>query len=205
MKIRVLIADDHKRFREALRRMLEGAGDIEVVAEVAAGDQVVAGAAHSRPDVVCMDYRMPGMDGIEATRQLVRAFPGVLVIGLSANAEQHFAFEMRKAGAVDYVAKNDAALELVGAIRSAVAHLPGRGVGADTAPVESRMEQAPSPGELTSREREILAWLAEGISEFQIAEQLRLAPSLVSIHLRNTMRKLNVHSVAELARIAGRG
>lgn len=192
MKIRVLIADDHMRFREALRRMLEADGNIEVVAEIANGDEVVEGSARSTPDVVCMDYRMPGLNGIEATRKLVAAFPAIKVIGLSANSEQHFALEMCKAGAVGYVAKNDAGAELVRVIHDAVGHQPE---SADAAP-------APAHPQLTPREQEILKLLAEGDTEAEIAEQLQLALALVKVHLRNTMRKFNARSLAELLRLA---
>lgn len=192
MKIRVLIADDHQRFREALRRMLEMEDGIEVVAEVANGDEVVACSQRAEPHVVCMDYRMPGLNGIDATRQLVAALPGVKVIGLSANSERHFAFEMCKAGAAGYVAKNDVGEELVRVIRDVV----GASAGQDATRAEEPL--------LTTREREVLKLLLDGLSESHIAEQLNLAPALVKVHLRNTMRKLNARSLAELIRVASR-
>lgn len=191
MKIRVLIADDHKRFREALRRMLEMEEGIEVVAEVANGDEVVKCSTHAKPDVVCMDYRMPGLNGIDATRELVAALPGVKVIGLSANSEQHFALEMCKAGAAGYVAKNDVGAELVRVIREVVGR-PG---------TQDNATETVAQPLLTPREREILKRLVDGFSESEIAEQLSLAPALVNVHLRNAMRKLNVHSLAELLRL----
>jgi DNA-binding NarL/FixJ family response regulator len=194
MKIRVLIADDHTRFREALRRMLTAEEGIEVVAEVANGDEVVECSTRTAPDVVCMDYRMPGLNGIDATRQLVAACPGIKVIGLSANSERHFALEMCKAGAIGYVAKNDVGAELIRVIRDAV----GRPYEQEDA---ATTEMAPL---LTLREREILKRLVDGFTEPEIAEQLSLAPALVNVHLRNTMRKLNVPSIAELLRLVDR-
>jgi DNA-binding NarL/FixJ family response regulator len=139
-----------------------------------------------------MDYRMPGLNGIEATRKLVAAFPSIKVIGLSANSEQHFALEMCKAGATGYIAKNDAGAELVRMIHDAAGRQPE---SADAAP-------APARSQLTPREQEILQRLADGDTEAEIAEQLQLALALVKVHLRNTMRKFNARSLAELLRLA---
>lgn len=172
--------------------MLEAEGGFDVVAEVDNGNEIVSCSARAAPDVVCMDYRMPGLNGIDATRQLIAAFPAIKVIGLSANAERHFALEMCKAGAAGYVAKNDVGLELVRVIRDAA----GR-------PLGGQQERVAEPV-LTEREQEILVRLVDGSTEAQIAEQLQLALRLVRVHLRNTMRKLNVHSLAELIRLAKR-
>lgn len=189
-KIRVLIADDHQRFRAALRRMLETDPGIDVVAEAVTGDEVLACAGRMQPDVVCMDYRMPGLDGITATRQLIAACPEMKIIGLSANAESHFAAVMCQAGAAGYVAKGDAGTQLLSLIHEVLQ------------PVLEHAGSQPSADELTTREREVLQGLAEGCSEAELAAKLELAPAMVGVHLRNMMRKLGLNSVAELTRFA---
>lgn len=113
MKLRVMIVDDHKIFRRALAEMLTDSADIEVVAEVGDGVEALARAALCRPDVVCMDISMPGMNGIEATRSLVAAQPQISVVGLSGFAEQHLIADMLAAGACTYVNKERAATELL--------------------------------------------------------------------------------------------
>jgi two-component system invasion response regulator UvrY len=123
MTLRVLLADDHALFREALRMVLELTPDIEVVAEVGSGLQVLEAVNRSRPDVVCMDVNMPGLDGVEATRQLQSVYPAVKVIGLSAHVDLPRVAAMCHAGAMGYVVKGRAGAELPDAIRQAALHL----------------------------------------------------------------------------------
>jgi DNA-binding NarL/FixJ family response regulator len=204
MKIRVLLADDHKRFRTALRRMLETDPKIEVVAEVENGNEVIECAARLLPDVVCMDFRMPGLDGIEATRRLSMQCPDVKIIGLSANAETHFALKMQDAGAAGYVTKSDVGNDLIHVIRRALQDQPRP---ADLQPgttneADGQRATMSAGADLTSREREILQLLVAGRSEHEIADGMALSLQMVSVHLRNAMRKLSVASVTDLARAA---
>ena len=117
MKVRVMLADDHALFREALRMVLELAEDIEVVAEAENGHHVLEYVAKARPDVVCMDLNMPGLNGVEATRQLLSTYPNVKVIGLSAHVDLPRVAEICQAGAQGYVVKGSAGGELLAAIR----------------------------------------------------------------------------------------
>lgn len=119
MKLRVLLADDHPMVRTALRTFLEMAPDIEVVAEAENGRDVLAAAQRCQPDVVCMDINMPGLNGIEATRQLLATHPNVKVIALSAHTYLIMVAQMIEAGAIGYVAKANASVELLPAIRLA--------------------------------------------------------------------------------------
>ena len=118
MKVRVMLADDHVGFREALRMYLELAPDIEVVAEASDGRNVLQSVDQARPDVVCMDLNMPGLDGIDTTRQLLIIQPHAKVIGLSASVDLVRVAEMFNAGALGYVLKGSAGEELLAAIRS---------------------------------------------------------------------------------------
>lgn len=122
MKIRVMLADDHALFRDALRMVLEMAPDIEVVAEAENGHRVLECVAQFRPDVVCMDLSMPGMNGLETTRQLLGMYPQARIIGLSAHADLDRVVEMHRAGALGYVTKANAADELHTAIRQVHQH-----------------------------------------------------------------------------------
>lgn len=118
MKLRVMLADDHAVFREALRMYLELAPDMEVVAEASDGHSVLRSVSQARPDVVCMDLNMPGLNGIETTHQLLRIQPNVRVIGLSASVDLVRVAEMFSAGALGYVLKGSAGAELLAAIRT---------------------------------------------------------------------------------------
>lgn len=206
MKLKVLLADDHKMFREALRAMLSREADLEIVAEVGDGRDVLTEAAKCRPDVVCMDVGMPGLNGVEATRRLVSAQPGVRVIGLSAYSDKRFVMEMLNAGAMGYVTKGDAGDELLRAIHAVCRNqtylCPEVASGVVEA-LRGNVADAISPSpQLGSREREVLQLVAEGMTTPQIADRLHLAPSTVEVHRRNIMRKLNLHSVAELTKYA---
>lgn len=117
MKIRVMLADDHALFRDALRMVLEMAPDMEVVAEAENGHQVLDCMAQFQPDVVCMDWSMPGLNGLQTTRQLLGIHPQAKIIGLSAHADLQRVVEMHRAGALGYVTKANAADELHTAIR----------------------------------------------------------------------------------------
>lgn len=119
MKLRVLLADDHTMFRKALRMVLEMAPDIEVVGEAADGAGVIAGLGDGPPDVVCMDVNMPGLNGIDATRQLLVAHPDIKVIALSCHVEPQRVADMLNAGALGYVVKMCAGADLLPAIRMA--------------------------------------------------------------------------------------
>ena len=132
MTHRVLLADDHDLFRQALRQTLEVAADIEVVAEAANGLAAIECAQQVLPDVVCMDVNMPGLDGVDATARLLDVQPDVKVIGLSAHFDLHLVARMISAGAHGYVIKHSAGAELVLAIRAVSRHKtylsPGLGI-----------------------------------------------------------------------------
>lgn len=117
MKFRVLLADDHAMFRKALRLSLAMSADVEIVAEAADGPGVLDGVMRCQPDVVCMDIRMPGLDGIEATRQIIASRPDTRIIGLSAHNDPATVNAMMQAGALGYVMKMDAGQHLMAAIR----------------------------------------------------------------------------------------
>jgi DNA-binding NarL/FixJ family response regulator len=205
--IRVLLADDHEVMREGLKLLLARDPGVTVVGEARDGESAVAVALKCRPDVVLMDVSMPAVDGIAATRAMIEALPNVKVIGLSMHADQTHVTQMLRAGAVAYILKEGAFLEVSTAIHTVCAGqhylsptLASVVVGALRNPGTS----SDSTHSLTPREREILRCIALGMNTKSIALSLGLSGKTVDGHRRNLMEKLGLHSVAELTRLAVR-
>ena len=207
MITRVVLADDHGIFLAGLRRVLEQHADIDVVGVASNGLEAVVLAADLKPDVVVMDVAMPGLNGVEATRQIREQVPGTRVIALSMHADRTFVMGMLQAGAAGYLSKDSAAEELVTAIRVVhdgkvylsphVAHVV----------VESSLSHQPSrSGEnrslLSNREREVLQLVAEGKTTREIALSLEVGEKTVETYRRRIMGKLKLHSLAELVKYA---
>ncbi len=206
MTTRLVLVDDHAIFREALRTMLRAEADIEVVGEAGNGRDAVALARNLNPDILVLDIGMPDMNGIEATAAIVSRSPKIKIIALSTHSDRRFVAEMITAGASGYVVKAAAGTELLRAIR-AVAQgqsylCPQVAAGVMRASTEDPKRRGFRQPELTRREREVLKLLAEGLRTTGIASRLHLAPTTVDVHRRNLMRKLNLHSVAELTKYA---
>ena len=207
MSIRILIADDHQMLREGLRAILEKDEDIEVIGEASDGRTAVAMARTLRPDVVVMDISMPDLNGVEATRQIKAENPAVKVIALSRHSDRRYVLRMLDVGASGYVLKSGAYDELrraVEAVRGGNSYLSPRITGlvidAHLRPV-SEPQSSASPT-LGPRELEIVQLLAEGHTSPQIARKLHISTRTVESHRRNIMKKLGVHSVAELTKYA---
>jgi two-component system NarL family response regulator len=203
--IRIVLADDHQMFRHALRAMLEKEPQIKVVAEASNGEELLRLLQTHEADIVCLDIGMPGLNGIEATRRLKIQHPRIKVIGLSAFSDRQFVLDLLNAGARAYVTKAEAGDELLRAIN--VVNLgrnylcPDVAATVTSALLDTPQTQAPAP-RLTTRERQVLQLISEGHTSARIAERLHLAPSTVEVHRRNIMRKLDLHSVAELTKYA---
>lgn len=205
MNLRILLADDHQLFREALKLLLEKEKDIKVVAETGDGTEVPRLVKENAIDIVCMDVRMPGMNGIETTRRLVANGATVKVIGLSAYPDHQYVTEMICAGASGYVTKSEAGTELLRAIRSIMrnrVYLCPEVMEAVSGALYSSdgTSKGRAPNQLGARERQVLQLVAEGCSSSQIADRLHIATSTVEVHRRNIMRKLDLHNVADLTR-----
>ncbi len=207
MSVRIVLADDHKLFISGLRALLAQQDDMEVVAEVKDGREAVRVALEQRPDVVVMDISMPGMNGIEATRQITKVLPEVKVLMLSMHAHRRFVLATLEAGAAGYLLKDCAMEELIRALHIVVADqtylspaIAGILVEAYTS-LRSEVD-VPSFLLLTAREREVLQLIAEGHSTKEIADQLNVSGKTVSTHRKHLMDKLNIHSVAGLTKYA---
>jgi DNA-binding NarL/FixJ family response regulator len=193
--IRVVVADDHPLVRSGLRAALDPLEEVEVVAEAATGSAAVREAVLHRPDVVVMDLQMPGLSGIEATRELRRAVPEASVLVLTMFEDDDSLFAAMAAGARGYVLKGAEAREIARAITAVAA---GEAIfgPAVAARVLTFFATPPAPStpfpELTARERQVLDLLAAGRSNHQIAERLGLSAKTVANHVSAVFGKLQV-------------
>ncbi|WSJ63974.1 response regulator transcription factor [Streptomyces sp. NBC_01310] len=201
MRIRVLLVDDHQVVRRGLRTFLEVQDDIEVVGEASDGEEGVAQAEELRPDVILMDIKMPGTDGIEALRRLRELANPARVLIVTSFTEQRTVVPALRAGAAGYVYKDIDPDALAGAIRSVHAgHVLLQPEVAEA--LLSRDEQGPSagrPGSLTDREREVLGLIADGRSNREIARALVLSEKTVKTHVSNILMKLDLSDRTQAA------
>jgi len=205
MSIRLMLVDDHKMLREALRTILEKAGDIVVVAEAEDGLVALERARSFAPDVVVMDIGLVGMSGIETTRRMLAENPAIKVLGLSAIADRRMVTQMLEAGATGYVAKSAGSEELLRGIRAVAqgeTYLYAEAAAAIVDSMRKQSLQGKQSETLGRREREVLQLLAGGKTSVQIAGALGIAAGTVEVHRRNIMRKLDLHNVAELTKYA---
>ena len=206
-KIRVLIADDHVIVRYGVRQLLAAEPDIEIVGEAVDGNQAVALADELQPAVVLMDIGMPGMDGLEATRQIKTNWPDIHVLVLTMHRSEEYFFEMLKKGASGYILKGAETSDLILAVRvvaqGEVFLYPtmAQKLVRDYLSLKGGGETALDP-QLSPRENEILQLLAEGYSNKEIADKLVVSPSTVHSHRTNLMQKLGLSSRHELIQYA---
>jgi len=206
MTIRVLLVEDQRVFREALKAFLDTSEtDIEVVGEAGDGRDALAQVNALRPDVVVLDVAMPGMNGFTTAARLRARHRETKVLALSAHAEKHYVLGMFDAGAAGYISKNAAARERVQAVRavaSGESYVSPELINVTTAGMRERRQGLSELDVLGRREREVLQLLAEGERSLAIAERLSISVGTVEAHRRNMMRKLHLHSVAELTKYA---
>jgi DNA-binding NarL/FixJ family response regulator len=209
-KLRLLLGDDHTIVRQGLRKILETQPDWSVVAETSDGREAIRQTLSLRPDVAILDIGMPLLNGIEATRQIVRRLPTIAVVILSMHSDEPYIIQALQAGARAYLLKDSADTDLIRGVTAAVAgksffspvvakimlddylrHLTQRGI-------VDRYES------LSEREREIFQLVAEGHSNKAIADLLSVSPSTVETHRARVLQKLDLHSAAELVLYAVR-
>jgi DNA-binding NarL/FixJ family response regulator len=203
--IRVMVVDDHPVWRDGVKGDLERSGAATVVAEASDGGDAIEKARDAMPDLVLMDLRMPGVNGVDAIRQIVEESPHIKILVLSASAEESDVLEAVKVGAAGYVLKSATSEELVEAVRRV-----RRGEPVFTAPLaglvlsEFRRVSTASSGEpvLTPRENEILKLVAKGYTYREIAEQLYISVKTVQNHVQNILSKLQLRRRYELMRYA---
>lgn len=201
---RVLLVDDHQLMREGLCTVLESHGGFSVVGQASDGREAIQLAKDLLPDVVVMDVVMNDLNGIEATRQTLASVPTCVVVALSSHSDRRYVRAILDAGASGYVLKSCAFQHLVEAVE--VARTGQRYLCEEVSEtIESALDPRGSGSVyeiLAPREREVLQLLAEGLSSSQIASRLDVSTSTIETHRRNIMRKLDLHSVADLTRYA---
>lgn len=202
--IRVLLADDHKIMREALRSVLEQEPDLSIVGEACDGEAALSLARELAPTVVVMDISMPGVDGIEAMRRIGVESPDVRVLALSSHFDRRVITQMLEAGAAGYVSKAAGRDELVQGIRSVAAGKPFlcQEITAVLVRAPTGREEGGAATRLGRREIEVLQLIVEGRTSAEIAARLFIATGTVEVHRRNIMRKLDLHSIADLTKYA---
>jgi DNA-binding NarL/FixJ family response regulator len=205
--LKILIADDHDLVRKGLRMLLEEHPGWQVCDEARSGREAVEKCTQSNPDVLVIDVSMPDLNGLEATRQIRKACPRTEVLIITYHDSDEMAAEVLDAGARGYVLKSDSDKDLVHAVEALSHHKPFFTSRVTEIFLANRGSRVTDPAELmrnrlTMREREILQLLAEGKSTKEVASALGIATKTSDTHRTNIMRKLNVHSVAELVRYA---
>jgi DNA-binding NarL/FixJ family response regulator len=207
-KITLLLVDDHAVVRQGLRALLEAEGDMVVVGEAENGREAVILAKKTLPDVVLMDVAMPGMNGLEATRQIVRNVPSAKVLVLTSYGEDDYVTQLMGAGATGYLLKQSAATDLLRAIREVRAGheffspVIAKRLRQQNREATTAGQAGAKTGRLTSREAEVLQLVAEGLANKQIASELAISIKTVEKHRQQAMNKLNIHDIAGLTRYA---
>jgi DNA-binding NarL/FixJ family response regulator len=205
--VRVLLGDDHALVRTGIRALLETAG-VQVVGEAADGRELVALATTLAPDVIFADVTMPGMNGIEATRQICKASPQARVVMLSMHADRQYIYESAAAGASGYVLKDAAFSDLLKAIEEVMKGGRYLSPGAAALAMDDYVDRAQGHvgtsefDKLTDREREVLQLIAEGRSSTQIGKLLFISARTVDTHRKNIMSKLGIRTIAGLTKFA---
>lgn len=208
MKIRLFLVDDHQVVRTGLRMLLDNEEDVQIVGEAGTAREAMEAVDKIKPDVILMDIGLPDMSGIEATQKIKHAHPNMAVVALTIHEDEEYFFRMLDAGASGYVPKRAAPEELLTAIRSAakgeVYLYPSMAklLVKDYLAQERNLDGASSLDGLTDREQEILKYLVEGENNEDIAGTLVISPKTVARHRENIMRKLNLHTRADLVRYA---
>lgn len=203
----IVLADDHHVVRQGLRAVLEAEPGFRVVGEAGDGLEAVRLVERLAPHVLVVDLMMPGLGGLEATRQVSQRMPGTRIVVLSMHASEAYVLAAIRHGAAGYVLKDSTAADLVEAVREVAAGRRYLSPPLSKRAIEAYAEKAKGTppdlyGTLTTREREVLHLVAEGHTSAEIAARLGLSPRTVETHRGNLLRKLDLHSHADLVRFA---
>lgn len=205
-KIRVLLIEDHTMVRQGLRRLLEMNEDIQIVGEVGDGRAALDAAQRHRPSVAIIDISLPGLNGIEVTRQLAKTVPETKVLILSMHADEAYVRQSLRAGAVGYLLKDADEQDLLKAVTALSVGGSYFSPSVSKLVLEGYLSDPGQPDDelaaLSDREREVLQLVAEGNSNKEVARLLDVAVSTVESHRKHIMEKLDLHNTAEMVRYA---
>lgn len=206
MSIKIVLADDHTILRQSLTKSFKEEKDIEIVGQARDGRSALDLVKELQPDMVVMDIEMPDLNGLEATRKIVKDFPQVKVLGLSMHSNDKYIREMFRAGASGYLLKNCPFEELVEAVRSVVRGKAFIGTSVGSVIIKEYVNTPEKDQSafsvLSEREREVVQLLAEGQTTKQIARRMHISPKTVEGHRLRTMEKLGIDSIAKLTKYA---
>jgi DNA-binding NarL/FixJ family response regulator len=206
--LRILVVDDHEVVRRGVRALIESHADWRVCGETGNGREAVLKAKELQPDVVVLDVTMPGLNGLDATRQIRNVAPKTEVLVLTMHTSEHLAREVLSAGARGYIMKSDAGRDLINAVESVARHKPFLTSRIAEMALDTFLQAAPkggvplAAGELTDREREVVQLLADGKTNKEVASQLNISKKTAETHRSNIMRKLRLESLSDLVRYA---
>ena len=200
--IKVMIVDDHPVVRNGLKAMLLAIDDMELNGEAGSGKETLARCRESLPDVILMDMMMPGMDGLETTRAVLDQYPEVKIIALTSFPQEELVQKTLAAGASGYLLKNTDIDSLPGAIRAAYAGQSTLAPEATKALIQARTAPPKLGHDLSTREREVLALVVEGLRNDEIADRLVISPFTVKNHVKACMLKLGAANRAQAAALA---
>jgi two-component system, NarL family, response regulator NreC len=202
MQTRVLLADDHALFREGLKSLL-AAGEFDIVAEAANGQDAIKEARRLRPDVAIVDVSMPGLNGVDAAREMLRASPRSKVILLTMHKDHAYLAEALRAGARGYILKSRGVAELLDALREVAQGGVYLSPGMSREVADAYLTgDKPAASPLSPREREVLQLIAEGKTTKEVAAVLFISFKTVESHRQRIMSKLDIHETASLVRYA---
>jgi DNA-binding NarL/FixJ family response regulator len=203
--IRVLVVDDHAIVREGICSLLARHKDIQIIGQANDGQRALEMVNQMSPDIVLMDIQMPGMSGLDATREIHKRFPSTRILVLTQYENKEYVLPLLRAGAVGYIPKSARANELLDAIRTVYtegAYLPPRITQTVVTMLSESSTMPADAPPLTEREIQVLRLVAEGLNSREIAERLNISVKTVDTHRANIMEKLQVHNTAELIKVA---
>jgi DNA-binding NarL/FixJ family response regulator len=202
-EIKIVLVDDHKLLRDGLRNIIEQKSNMHIIGEASDGREAIKISSKLMPDVIVMDVAMPGMNGVEAAKQIHKEQPDIKIIGLSMHSGKQFIQGMFKAGAFGYLLKDGDADELITAITTVVQNKRylSKDINQEFLSIlKSGEDIVKAP--LSSREKEVLQLIAEGNSSKEIGEILFLSSKTIDVHRNNIMKKIDLHTIPELTKYA---
>ncbi|MBN8693424.1 MAG: response regulator transcription factor [Bacteroidetes bacterium] len=202
-KITIIIADDHRVFIDGMKALLKEVNELEVVADAENGSQLIEQAIKYKPDIILTDIQMPGKDGIEATKEIQKLHRDIKIIALTMLNETLFIKKMLDAGASGYILKTTDKHELIEAIKKVAAGEKYFSTEVTSRLMNNYSEKSSNPNDLlTKREKEILKYIAKGLTDKEIAEIVFLSPLTITTHRKNILSKLGLKNKVELTRFA---
>jgi len=209
MNTKILVADDHQIVREGLRRLIENETDLQVVGEAQTGHLAIDMVGKCLPSVILMDISMPDLNGIEASSKILKEYPNLKIIILSIHSDRRYVHRALKAGVKGYVLKNCFSQELISAIRTVIQggiylspEIQGIVVDDYLSKDAESESRTIATSQLTTREKEILQLLAEGLTTKEIASKINVSTKTVETHRQHIMDKLDIHNIVQLTKYA---